>query len=61
MRRLSWFTLGLAAGAGSTAWMAVQLRRMREQLTPAAVGRAAALTVADALDLLSRTVRPRPR
>lgn len=57
LRRLWWFTLGLGAGLGGSAWVAVRLTRARESLTPANLGRTAALSVADALRAAGRRLK----
>jgi hypothetical protein len=58
LRRLRWFSLGIAAGVGGSAWVATKVRRARERLTPANVGKAAARGVADMLEAASRALGP---
>ncbi|MDH5374025.1 MAG: hypothetical protein OEX97_13865 [Acidimicrobiia bacterium] len=49
LRRMRWFSLGLAAGVGGSAWAATKIRRARERLTPSNVARTLARGVADSL------------
>jgi hypothetical protein len=58
LRRIRWFSLGLAAGVGGSAWIATKVRRARQAMTPANMGRAAARGLADALEAGSRALRP---
>ncbi len=57
LRRVRWFSLGMAAGVGGSAWVVTRLRRARQRLTPANIGRAAAGSVADLLDAGSRSLQ----
>lgn len=59
VRRLTWFTLGMAAGMGATAWIAARVTRF-EAGARARLGRAAAQTVADALDSAAARLQNRP-
>ena len=47
--RLRWFVYGFVASLGATAYVVNRLRRMRERLTPQAVARVSALSLADAM------------
>ncbi|MDF1597651.1 MAG: hypothetical protein P1T08_16350 [Acidimicrobiia bacterium] len=58
LRRTRWFSLGIAAGVGGSAWVVTRLRRARQRLTPANLARAAAGSVADLLEAGSRSLRP---
>ncbi len=59
LRRLSWFTAGLAAGFGGSAWLASRLARARVALTPANLGRTAVLSIAEVLDAAGDRLRNR--
>jgi len=48
-KRALWFLIGTAAGVTGSAWAMARVTRARQALTPANLGRSAALTVADAL------------
>ncbi len=56
--RLRWFTLGVLASLGLVAYVANQVRRMRERLTPENLGRGAARGVAGRLDALAQRISP---
>lgn len=59
--RLRWFTLGVLASLGLVAYVANQLLRMRERLTPENLGRGAARSVAGVLATLADRISPRDR
>ena len=56
--RLRWFVLGVLSSVGALGWLAVQVKRARERLTPANLARQGARGFADALDLLAERVAP---
>ena len=51
--RIRWFIIGAAASFGMVAYVANQLRRVRESLTAANLARGFARTAADLLDQAS--------
>ena len=56
--RMRWFTLGVLVSLGAVAYMANQVRRVRERFTAASVGRAAGRAVAEALDTAAAVIGP---
>ena len=56
--RVRWFMLGVVASLGAVAYMANQLRRVRERLTVANVGREAGRALAGALDSVAGAIAP---
>ncbi len=56
--RLRWFLLGALSSAGALGWLAVQVKRARERLTPANLARRGARGFADVLDALAERVAP---
>jgi hypothetical protein len=56
--RLRWFLLGALTSAGALGWLAVQVKRARERLTPANLARRGARRVADGVDALAEWVAP---
>lgn len=48
-KRFWWFVAGLATGVGGSAWLLAKVAKARQALTPANLGRHAALSMADAL------------
>jgi len=49
-KRLLWFSFGVAAGIGGSAWVMGRVARARESFTPANLRRSAVRSVADALE-----------
>jgi hypothetical protein len=56
--RIRWFMLGVVSTLASTAYVVVNLRRLRARMTPDNVRRASALAAADVLGLAARAVAP---
>lgn len=56
--RMRWFTLGVIASLGAVAYVANQLRLMRERLTPQNLGREAARTAAAVLEVAAHRISP---
>ncbi len=56
--RLRWFVLGVLSSVGVLGWLAVQVKRARERLTPANLARRGARGFADVLDSLAERVAP---
>ncbi|MFQ5554307.1 MAG: hypothetical protein ACE5GC_02910 [Acidimicrobiia bacterium] len=56
--RLRWFVLGALSSIGVLGWLAVQVKRARDKLTPANLARRGAHGFADALDALAERVAP---
>lgn len=54
--RIRWFLVGAVSSLGVIAYLASQIRRAREKLTPRNVARAGMQTVADALDTAARRI-----
>ena len=52
--RLRWFALGAVASFGMLAYVADQLRRVRDAMTPANLARGAARAAAEVLDATGR-------
>lgn len=58
VRRIRWFAYGFSAGVWGSAYVLLRLRRMRAGLTPRNVARATALSAADLLEHLGRSIAP---
>jgi hypothetical protein len=56
--RARWFLYGALVALGATAYLAAQVKRMRERLTPQTMARAGASTGADLLILAGRAITP---
>ena len=56
--RLRWFFLGVLSSLGALGWLAVQVRKARERLTPANLARRGARGVADTLEVIAERVAP---
>jgi len=54
--RIRWFLVGALSSLGVIAYLAKQIRRARDRLTPRNVARAGMQTVADALDNAARRI-----
>jgi len=52
--RIRWFLIGVASTLGVGMWLVTVVKRARERLTPAAMGRAAAVTGAGLLEATGR-------
>jgi predicted RND superfamily exporter protein len=57
--RLRWFVFGVLASFGFFAYLANQLRRMRDAITPFNLAKGIANVAADALDSAARRLSPR--
>ena len=58
--RVRWFLLGFATAAGGAVYVADQLRRAREKLTPENMARESARGVASLLDAAADRIEPSP-
>ena len=58
--RIRWFVIGAATSLGAAAYVANQLRRARERLTPRNLARGGARGVADMIDRAADRVAPSP-
>jgi len=56
--RARWFLYGALVALGATVYLAAQVKRMRERLTPQTMARAGASTGADLLILAGRAITP---
>ena len=56
--RLRWFLLGVLSSVGALGWLAVQVKRARERLTPGNLARQGARGFADVLDTIAERVAP---
>jgi hypothetical protein len=56
--RIRWFVIGAATSLGAVAYVAGQLRRARERLTPGNLARGGARSMADMLDHVADRVAP---
>lgn len=56
--RMRWFTLGVIASLGAVAYVANQLRLMRERLTPQNLTREAGRTAAAVLEVAAHRISP---
>jgi hypothetical protein len=56
--RIRWFVVGALASLGLFGYLAAQLRKARERLTPHNLARHGKRAVADLLDSAAETIRP---
>lgn len=56
--RIRWFVIGAATSLGAAAYVANQLRRARERLTPRNLAKGGARSVADLIDRAADRVSP---
>lgn len=56
--RIRWFLVGVLSSIGVIAYLAKQIRRARETLSPRNVARAGMRSVADALDTAAERIEP---
>lgn len=57
--RFRWFALGAAAATGALAYLAAQVKRARQQITPANLARRGVRSVAGLLDVTADRIDPR--
>jgi hypothetical protein len=58
--RIRWFLLGALSAAGGAVYLADQLRRAREAVTPANLARGGARSLAAAIDAAADRIAPHP-
>ena len=56
--RIRWFLLGALSSLGTIAYLAVQVRRARERLSPSALARSGSRTVTTILDRTADRIAP---
>jgi hypothetical protein len=56
--RIRWFLLGAVSAAGGAVYLADQLRRAREAVTPANLARGGARSIAAAIDAAADRIAP---
>ena len=57
--RLRWFVLGMASAFGLLSYLATQVKRAKEQITPANLARRGVRSVAGVLDTTADRIDPR--
>jgi hypothetical protein len=56
--RIRWFLIGALSAAGGAVYLAEQLRRARERMTPANLARGGARSLAAAIDAAADRISP---
>ncbi len=56
--RMRWFVIGVATALGGVAYLADQLRKARERMTPRNLANTGLRSVADILDTAADAVKP---
>ena len=57
--RIRWFIMGVAASLGAIGYLANQVRKARERMTPRNIAKSGMRGVADLLDTAAEAVKPR--
>ena len=56
--RIRWFIMGVAASLGAIGYLANQVRKARERMTPRNIAKSGMRGVADLLDTAAEAVKP---
>ena len=56
--RIRWFIMGVAASLGAIGYLANQVRKARERMTPRNIAKSGMRGVADLLDTAAEVVKP---
>ena len=57
--RLRWFVIGILSAFGLLSWLATQVKRAKEQMTPANLAKRGVRSVAGILDTTADRIDPR--